>query len=208
MRLAIAFVSLWFLIAFGLSVTGWFERFSAAGLFGVGALVSATGFAVLHWRSHRFRGFLRARSLRRLTRGQALRFFGTLALIKAYQHVLPAIFAVPTGLIDILFAATSFFVAARLVSAKGHPAPGFFAWHVAGLGGLAISVVLAVLTSSDRFGLVEAGVTSQPMTQFPMSLVPTFIGPFVLILHLLALGARPQHYAHGTENVPRRVVAL
>jgi hypothetical protein len=197
MGIATALVFVWFLLAFTLSITGWFERFSSATLFGFGAVISATGFTVLHWRSHRFRGFLKARSLKRLTCGQAFRFYGVLALFKAYQHVLPASFAVPTGVIDVVFAITSFFVAARLISSKGHPKRGFFAWHIAGLMGLAVSVIMAVLTSSSRFGMVKDGITSQPMAWFPMSLVPTFIGPLVLIFHLLALVAAHPNYSRS-----------
>ncbi|HVV46491.1 MAG TPA: hypothetical protein VHC72_14860, partial [Bryobacteraceae bacterium] len=150
MSLARGFVLLWFLAAFTLSVTGWFERFTAASLFGIGALLSTTGFIVLHRASEGFRGYLRGRSLRRLTRIQALRFFGTLALIKSSQHVLPAIFALPTGIIDDVFALSSFYVATHLVSREGRARPGFAAWHAAGLLGLAVSIVTAVLTSSDR----------------------------------------------------------
>jgi len=195
--IARAFILLWFLIAFALSFTGWFERFSAAALFEIGAAASATGFVILHRISETFRGFLRVRSLKRMTRGQALRFFGVLALFKAEQQVLPVLFAIPTGVIDVTFAITSFFVAARLISATGRPRRGFFLWHILGLMGLAISVVLAILTSSDRFGLVEGGVTIQPMTEFPLSLVPTFIGPMAVVLHLLALSATRSHYPKG-----------
>jgi len=187
MALAAAFIGLWFAAAFALSIAGWFRQFTSAELFGIGALVSATGFTVLHALSEKFRGFTRARSLRRLTLAQALRFFGNLALLKSAQHVLPAIFAIPTGLIDDFFAVSSFYVASRLVSSSGRARPGFIAWHVAGLGGLGVSVAAAVLTSSNNFGLAKEGVTSWPMTWFPMSLVPTFIGPFVLICHLQAL---------------------
>src|ERR1019366_2681682 len=156
-------------------------------LFGMGTFLSSGGFVVLYWLSEKFRLFLRRRSLKRLTLAQTLRFYGVLALVKTHQHVLPAVFAVPTGLIDIAFAITSFFVAARLVDSQGKINRGFVAWHAAGLAGLAISVTLAVLTSSARFGVVDAAHTSQPMTWFPMSLVPVFIGPMVLIFHLLAL---------------------
>jgi hypothetical protein len=193
MVIARVLVILWFLVAFALSVTGWFERFSSATLFGIGALVSASGFTILHWLSSRFREYTRARELKRLTRVQVLRFFGVLALVKAHEHVLPAIFAIPTGIMDVVLAITSFSVTARLVSDRGRPHPGFFIWHILGLLSLAVSSTLAVLTSSPRFGLVEGGITSQPMTRFPMSLVPTFIGPLVLICHLLALvAAYPQ----------------
>jgi hypothetical protein len=199
MRVGSVFVLVWFIAALSLSITGWFERFSSAALFGIGAVVSATGFTVLHRSSEKFRGFLRVCSLRRLTMGQSLRFFGVLALFKADQNVLPALFAIPTAIIDIVFAASSFLVAARLVSGSGLAKPGFFAWHAAGLMGLGVSVTMAVLTSSDRFGLARNGITSQPMTWFPMSMVPVFIGPMVLIFHLLALGAAHPHYPLKTR---------
>lgn len=210
MIIARLFVLVCFLIAFTLSVTGWFEQFSSATLFGMGAVFSASGFAVLHYLSSRFRGFSRARGLRRLTRVQVLRLFGVLALFKANQHVLPALFAIPTGLMDIVFAVTSFFVAARLVSDTGKPHPGFFVWHLLGLVALAVSIVTAVLTSSPRFGFVQEGITSKPMTWFPMSLVPSFIGPFVLVCHLLALvsaahsEAEPDRLREPRDRAPGR----
>jgi hypothetical protein len=185
-----------FLIALGLSIDGWFQQFSSATLFGFGAILTASGFLILHWLSAPFRTFLRARSLKRLTLAQTLRFYGLLALVKAHQHVLPALFAVPTALMDVTLALTSFYVASKLVSPDGKARPGFVVWHAMGLVALAISAILAVLTSSERFGLVKDGITSQPMTWFPMSLVPVFIGPMVTIFHLLALatvyGSRPR----------------
>ena len=193
MLIARIFVILWFLLSLGLSLAGWFERFLSPALFGIGAVAASIGFAVLHSRFERFRGFVKARSLRRITIGQTLRFYGILAFFKAYHHILPVSFAVPTGVIDVIFAASSFFVAAHLVSADGKPKPGFAAWHILGLAGLATSAILAVLTSSNRFGMTPDGITSQTMTQFPISLVPTFIGPLVLVFHLVALtGAKQQ----------------
>ena len=189
MLIARIFVALWFLLSLGLSLAGWFEQFSSPTLFGIGAVAASIGFAVLHSRFEQFRGFVRVRSLKRITIGQTLRFYGILAFYKAYHHILPVSFAVPTGIIDVVFAASSFFVAARLVSADGKPKPGFAAWHILGLAGLATSAILAVLTSSNRFGMTPNGITSQTMTQFPISLVPTFIGPLVLVFHLVALTA-------------------
>ena len=185
--LARAFVLSWFLVAFTLSVIGWFERFSSATLFGIGSVVSVSGFTILHRLSTRFRDYTQARGLKILTRTQVLRLYGTLAIVKTYQQFLPALFGIPTAIMDILIATTSFYAATRLVSPRGYPQPGFFAWHVAGLITLGISAVLAILTSSTSFGLVKDEITSQPLTWFPMSLVPTFIGPFVLVCHLLAL---------------------
>jgi hypothetical protein len=49
------------------------------------------------------------------------------------------------------------------------------------------AAALAILTSPTPFGLLAGEVTSQPITRFPMSLVPTFVGPLVLNGHLSAL---------------------
>jgi len=189
MVIAGGLVALWFTVAFGLSFSGWFERYSAGTLFSIGTVLSASGFAILHTLSGTFRGFLRGRNLKRLTLGQALRFYGILALIKTDQNVLPALFAVPTALMDIAIAASAFLVAFRLVAPKGQVKPGFIAWHIMGVIALGVSVVLAMLTSSETLGFVSDGVTTQAMSRFPMSLVPTFVGPLVLILHLLVLAA-------------------
>jgi hypothetical protein len=124
MKVAAPLVLACFTIAFTLSATGWFERFSSSQLFGMETFLSSGGFAVLCRLSEKFRLFLRRCSLKRLTLAQTLRFYGVLALIKAHQQVLPAAFAIPTGLIDMAFAITSFFVAARLVNSQGKDQPG------------------------------------------------------------------------------------
>jgi hypothetical protein len=189
MWIAAGLVFVCFLIALLLSITGWFEQFTSAQLFGMGSILSAGGFATLYAISHAFRGFLKARSLKALTIGQTMRFFGVLALVKAYQHVLPAVFAIPTGVMDVFFATSSFYVAIQLVGKDGRAGSGFVLWNVLGLCALGISAVLAILTSPEIAVLVRDGITSQPMNRFPISLVPVFIGPMVLIFHLLALAA-------------------
>ena len=198
-NLARLFVGSWFSIALSLSVTGWFERFDASTLFGVGTVITVTAFTVLYKLETRFRKIVRPRDLRRLTYGQALRFYGILAFFKEHQHILPAVFAIPTGVLDVAFAGSSFYVASRFAAVRGRPSPMFFAWHIAGLGALATSIILVYLTESTRFGLVEGDITSQSMAWFPMSLVPTFIGPMVLVFHLLAIcdGRREAASAEG-----------
>ncbi len=181
------FILSWFLCALGLSASGWFERFSVPALFGIGALVTLAGFAILYKLEARFRRTERTRTLRRLTYGQVYRFFGLLAFVKAYQHVLPALFAVPTGLMDAAIAGTSFYVANNYAPAHGRVSAGFFVWNYVGVATLAVSNVLAFMTSSAAFGATHGGVTSQALAAFPMSLVPTFIGPLVLVFHLLAI---------------------
>jgi hypothetical protein len=180
-------ITLTLAISVSLSVSGWFEQFPALLLFGFGALGVAMAFGVLYLLEHLFRRRVPIRNLRFLTYAQTLRFFGTLAFLKAAEHVLPPAFAIPTAVMDDAIAISSFYVARRCITPEGRPAPGFFLWHGAGVASLAISNVLAFLTASPRWGFTENGVTSQAMASAPMSIVPTWIGPMVLMFHLLAL---------------------
>jgi len=188
MRIARLLILASCLLSVGLSASGWFEQFPVGALFAFGTFAIASGYLILHWLSKRFRLFVQAGNLKHLTQSQAFRFFGTLALVKAWQHTLPFAFAVPTGIADLIIAIGSFFIA-RIVPDRGPVPKAFFIWHFVGLATLGMSATLAILTSSPRFGLVEDGVTSQAMTSFPVSIVPTFIGPMVTIFHLLALDA-------------------
>ena len=189
MWLARLLIILCFLIAFTLSFAGWFERFTSAQLFAMGSFLSAGGFVTLYAISRVFRTYLKARSIKALTLMQTMRFYGIMALFKAHDRILPPIFAVPTALMDIFFASTSFYVAARLIDRSARARPGFVLWHLLGLCALGISALLAIFTAPTHPLLVSGGITSQPMTMFPMSIVPVFIGPMVLIFHLLALAA-------------------
>jgi hypothetical protein len=189
LRVAVGFVmALTLGISVTLSATGWFEQFPALLLFGFGAVAVGIAFAVLYFLEHRFHRPVPIRNPWFLTYAQTLRFYGTLAYLEAWKHVLPPLFAIPTGVMDDAIAISSFWVARRCIRRNGRPTRGFFLWHIAGLATLAISNVLAILTASPHAG----GASSQAMASFPMSIVPTWIGPMVLMFHLLALydGAR------------------
>jgi len=184
---AILAIAVWLTVVLTMSLRGQFEEYGAANLFGIGAYLSCGGFVgmrVLALKSPRFLG---SHGLRSLTRLQILRLYGSLALVLGAMGLLPKLFAIPTGVIDVCFAVTALPAAARLVSRDGYARRGFVAWHVAGLAGLGVSVATAILTSTPAYGVVSRHITSQPMSMFPMCLVPLFIGPLVLIFHLEAL---------------------
>jgi hypothetical protein len=101
--------------------------------------------------------------------------------------VLPGRFAVSTGISDVTIGLTAIVAAYRLVSHSGAAKRGLVTWHLVGILGLIISGGLGILTSPSPAGLLAITPTSQAMNSLPLSLVPTFLGPVVLILHLMAL---------------------
>jgi hypothetical protein len=58
---------------------------------------------------------------------------------------------------------------------------------VLGILDLVIAVTLGVLASRSPMGIFAEGVTTRLISQFPLGLVPTFIVPLLLILHLISL---------------------
>ena len=74
----------------------------------------------------------------------------------------------------------------------------FIVWNVLGSVDLVLAVTLGVLASRSPVGILAGDVTTRLMGQFPLSLIPTFFVPLLLILHLISLSRKEN------GNQPRR----
>lgn len=146
-----------------------------------GLVVPAAGFAYLFRRRAGFRRWVLDRDPRRMTLLQTFRVFGFVFLVAWRRGVLPGAHAIPTAVSDMSIGLTAPFAAFYLTK----PA-AFRSWHRLGLSFLVMAVGLGALTSPP-FRRPGDGSTSQPMAVFPFILVPTFLGPAVLLAHLAAL---------------------
>ena len=175
-------------------IAGWAAAALAAGLSRATAKVPAgplliaglaaptTAFAWLFRRHHTFRRWVLQHDPRRTTLIQSFRVFGSGFLIPYRRGALAGAYAIPTIMADASIGLTAPLVACRLDPAGRE----FRLWHAAGLSFLVMSVGLGALTSPPLQKLGD-GPTSQAMADFPLSLVPTFLGPMVLLAHLAAL---------------------
>ncbi len=68
------------------------------------------------------------------------------------------------------------FVASRL----------FLVWNLLGILDLVVAVSTGVLSSGFIFGLA-GGITTAPMAQLPLVLIPAFFVPLFIMFHLTAL---------------------
>ena len=102
--------------------------------------------------------------------------FGFLAL---YTYgILPGSFAFPAGLGDIAVGLTAPFVALSLTRYR-HRAL-FLWWQVFGIVDLVTAVSLG---ATGRFSHPEAN----PLANLPLSLIPTFAVPLLLIIHIISI---------------------
>jgi hypothetical protein len=81
-------------------------------------------------------------------------------------------------------------IAAPLVAwywKRPFPSKTLVVWNVLGSLDLVLAVTLGVLASATPVGVLAGDVTTRLMGQFPLSMIPIFFVPLLLILHLISL---------------------
>ena len=181
-----AVLVLWFLLALGGSLLGVFDSEPRPPIaLGLAAVVPVAVFVFSYLTSPRFRQFVSALDLRVLTVAHTWRVGGIVFVILYYQGALPGVFALPAGWGDIAIGITAPVVA--WYWKPPFPRKTFVAWNVLGSLDLVMAVSLGVLASATPVGVLAGDVTTRLMGQFPLSLIPTFFVPLLLILHLISL---------------------
>jgi hypothetical protein len=133
-----------------------------------------------------------SRSLRHLLSRQASlirlhlwRFEGIVFLILMMQGQVPALWALPAGIGDILVAATAPWVARRVDTARGRRRA--IIWNLLGMADLIVAVGLGIMTNPGPAQVFHTSPTAEMLTRFPLALVPTFLVPLAFTLHVISL---------------------
>jgi hypothetical protein len=173
----------WFLFALIGGGLGLFQnganRLGAA--VGIAAMVPILVFAVWFAASDAFRQFVLGLNPRALTFVQSGRVIGVTFLILQARGALPALFAWPAGYGDMFIGATASFVAWKLYEPRYRRS--FIFWQ-----GLGIFDLVTAVTLGTTAGLIQPqGVPTAAMTILPLSLIPTFLVPLYLILHVICI---------------------
>lgn len=131
-------------------------------------------------------------SLRRLLRRQAnlirlhlWRLLGIVFLALMMSGQMPALWALPAGIGDILVAVTAPWIA-RTADAPGSRRRAI-TWNLLGIADLVVAVGLGMMTSPGPTKVFETVPTSELITHFPLALVPTFLVPLAFMLHMVSL---------------------
>lgn len=120
-----------------------------------------------------------------LVGSHAWRFVGIGFLVGWLTGVLPAGFAIPVGLGDIAAAAWAVALVPGLRRGSASP-KSFPAWNTFGFVDLVMAILLGIAYSNTPLGVLSPGtVTTRVMAMFPFSLIPTFVVPLFILLHVL-----------------------
>jgi hypothetical protein len=180
---------LWLALVFVLGAGGALVRSPGAPPLPILVAVTAplAAFVAALWVIPGFRAFVLAADLPLITAIQGWRVagFGFLAL---YAHgVLPGLFAWPAGLGDIAIGVTAPWVMRSLAGRPRFAAsPLFVIWNLLGIADLVVAVSTGALGSVLATG-VAGEITTAPMAQLPLVLIPAYFVPLFIMLHLVAL---------------------
>jgi hypothetical protein len=197
-------LTIWFAAAFFAGLRGWVNQPGQPPLVLLGFfVVPIVALIAAYVESPTFRAFANQISLTVLVGAHVWRFVGVFFLTGALSGALAKGFGYPAGIGDIVAALWALLLIPML--RKGTASPHHvLAWNVFGLLDLLAAISTGLLYSNSSLGvLVRGGVTTERMSTFPVSLIPTFFVPLFILVHLLIF----KRLAHASDLGPHGQVA-
>jgi hypothetical protein len=188
--IAAAAVGALFALAFGLAKAGVYETTSDSSMppaiaFGI-ALPTILGCALLT--SGAVRRAIGRVPLQWLVGVQLYRVVGGLFLIAWLQGDVPAEFALPAGIGDVLVGIAAPFVALRIARDGAERArPWVLGWCALGILDLVVAVTCGFLTAPSTVQQLALGDPNVAITSYPLVLIPTFAVPASIVLHVYVI---------------------
>ena len=131
-------------------------------------------------------------SLRRLLTNQRhlillnlWRLVGVVFLMLMANGQMPALWALPAGIGDVIVGAAAPWIARGVETPQGRQRAIIFTLF--GMADLVVAVGLGVMTSPGPAQVFQTTPTSELATRFPLVLVPTFLVPLAFVLHVISL---------------------
>lgn len=196
-KLTAGLIAGWFIFALSTSALHLFRNDSnRIGLaVALAALVPVAVFFLWFAASEEFRQFAFSLNPSVLTLAQSWRILGFIFVLLEARGILPAVFALPAGYGDMAVGATAALVAWKLADPSHRNS--FILWQVLGITDL----VMAVSLGTTARLLTPHGASMVAMTVLPLSLVPTFIVPLLLIFHVICIAqARAWKGAYNSQT--------
>jgi hypothetical protein len=199
---AIALIIAWFFTSLSLSARHVFENQNARlGLsVAIAALAPLVLFGLWYALSPGFRRFTRTLDARVLTIVQTWRIGGLVFVVLYGFGLLPGVFALPAGLGDFAIGATAPLIAWKFASPAYRSS--FIRWQMLGMLDLVTAVSLGTTA-----GLISPSAPSmQPMTVLPLSMIPTFVVPLLLIFHFISIAQARRWQEQGSLSAGRQAL--
>jgi hypothetical protein len=200
-KLIAGLIGAWFIVSLTISALHGFQTDPGRPplLLGLAVVIPISVFLIWYAASTGFRRFVLNLNPRTLTLVHSWRLVGFTFLVLYTYGILPGMFALPAGWGDIAIGATAPFAAMALAK-PGHRR-GFIVWQALGM----LDLLLAVALGSSAGLIQPQGIPTAAMSVLPMSLIPTFAVPLLLILHIICIAQARRWPAQEYSGVPKQV---
>jgi hypothetical protein len=156
---------------------------------------------LLIWRSEATKRIIDAVPQEWLVGVQLYRALGVIFLILYAAGKLPGLFAWPAGVGDIAIGLLAPVVGFAYARAPRDAAGLVRAWNVFGILDLVVAVGTGFMTAPSLFQPIEVQPNSELMSVLPMVLIPVYLVPLSIVLHLASLAKLHRATARDTgEN--------
>ena len=201
-RLTGGLIAAWFIFALSASALHLFKTDPDVPplAMGLAVLVPLVVFLVWFATSAGFRQFALSLNPGVLTFVQSWRIAGLAFLALYTVGLLPGVFALPAGWGDIVIGVTAPLAALKL--ANFNRRRSFILWQILGI----LDLVTAVTVGTTARWISPNEVGTALMTVLPLSLIPTFAVPLLMMLHVICISQARQwkagEYSHVGEQLP------
>ena len=113
------------------------------------------------------------------------RLVGAVFLILMVNSQMPALWALPAGIGDVIVGAVAPWIARHVETPEGKRRAVLF--NLFGMVDLVVAIGLGMMTSPGPAQVFQTTPTSELATRFPLALVPTFLVPLAFTLHIISL---------------------
>ncbi len=198
-RLTGGLIAAWFIFALSASGLHLFKTDPDVPPLALGLAVLIPLVVFLLWfaTSVGFRQFALSLNPRTLTFVHSWRIAGFTFLALYAAGLLPGVFALPAGWGDIAIGATAPLAALKLANFSRRR--GFIFWQTLGI----VDLVTAVVLGTTARWISPSEPSTAIMSALPMSLIPTFAVPLLIMLHIICIAQARQwkagEYSHVGE---------
>jgi len=166
-----------------------FYRTARAGMPTIqyGLLIPIIVAVALFWRWGAFRRAIEAVPQEWVVGLQFYRAEGLIFLLLLAGHRLPGVFAWPAGIGDVIVGLLAPAVAIAYAYRLRNTGALVRVWNLLGIGDLIVAVATGFLSSPSRLEMFAFGAPNVLVTAFPLVMIPVFLVPLSVLLHLASL---------------------
>jgi hypothetical protein len=138
--------------------------------------------------------------LHRIVYIQGLRIAAVGTIAKYLSGKLPAHFILPVGIPDLAIGISAVVIGYLLSKGTILPRRVLVGWNILGIAVFLLAPLLMHLSMPGPMQVYFTGPTTEEVFLFPMALVPTFMAPMLILLHVAAIWKLVGHSRSVTVN--------